>query len=180
MYSNISQILLQYKTWWYYKKFDSTKSLGWGVGVVVVGGEGVGVVGERRGEGRGGGTLLTCVKKGAWIKRHLRFMLKNIPYLEPVYTGWSSVHWNATGWPSVHWDTTGRPSGCLQGTLEHHWKKLSWNSPTLECHWRNLIESAPRWDATGETLTFAAYTGTPLEGLWQPTHAPTYIVTHAE
>ena len=32
------------------------------------------------------------------------------PYPEPVYTGWSSVHWNATGWPSVHWDTTGRPS----------------------------------------------------------------------
>ena len=28
MYSNISQILLLYKTWWYYNKFDSTKSLG--------------------------------------------------------------------------------------------------------------------------------------------------------
>ena len=46
------------------------------------------------------------------------------PYPEPVYTGWSSVHWNATGWPSVHWDTTGPPSEYLQGALEHHWKNL--------------------------------------------------------
>ena len=91
------------------------------------------------------------------------------PYPEPVYTGWSSVHWNATGMPLVDPVYTGIP-------LE----KLSWNSPTLECHWRNLVESAPHWDATGETLTFAAYTGTPLEGLWQPTHAPTHIVEHAE
>ena len=59
-------------------------------------------------------------------------------------------------------------------------EKLSWNSPTLESHLRNLFESAPHWDATGETLTSAAYTGTPLEGLWQPTHAPTHIVKHAE
>ena len=91
------------------------------------------------------------------------------PYPEPVYTGWSSVHWNATGMPLVDPVYTGIP-------LE----KLSWNSPTLECHWRNLVESAPHWDATGETLTFAAYTGTPLEGLWQPTHAPTHIVKYAE
>ena len=89
-----------------------------------------------------------------------------LPYPEPVYTGWSSVHWNATGWPSVRWDTTGPPSEYLVGTLEHHWK--------------NLVESAPQWNATGETLTFAAYTGTPLGGLWQPTHTPTHIVKHAE
>ena len=88
------------------------------------------------------------------------------PYPEPVYTEWSSVHWNATGWHSVHWDTTGPPSEYLQGTLEHHWKKL--------------VETAPHWNATGETRTFAAYTGTPLEGPWQPTHAPTHIVKHAE
>ena len=87
------------------------------------------------------------------------------PYPEPVYTGWSSVHWNATGMPLVDPVYTGTP-------LE----KLSWNSPTLECHWINLVESAPHWDATGETLTFTAYTGTPLEGLWQPAHAPTHIV----
>ena len=59
------------------------------------------------------------------------------PYPEPVCTGWSSVHWNATGWPSVHWDTTGPHSEYLQGTLEHHWK--------------NLVETAPHWNATGET-----------------------------
>ena len=92
-----------------------------------------------------------------------------LPYPEPVYTGWSSVHWNATGMPLIDPVYTGIP-------LE----KLNWNSPTLECHWRNLVESAPHWDATGETLTVAAYTGTPLEGLWQPTHAPTHIVKYAE
>ena len=91
------------------------------------------------------------------------------PYPEPVYTGWSSVNWNATEMPLVDPVYTGIP-------LE----KLSWNSPTLECHWINLVESAPHWDATGETLFFSAYTGTPLEGLWQPTHAPTHIVKHAE
>ena len=90
------------------------------------------------------------------------------PYPEPVYTGWSSVHWNATG---IHWMTQRILAGNTGTPLE----KLSWNSPTLECHWRNLVESGPHWDATGETLTFAAYTGTPLEGLWQPTHAPTHI-----
>ena len=64
-------------------------------------------------------------------------MIGLTPYSEPVYTGWSSVHWNATGWPSVHWNTTGRPSEYLQGTLEHHWK--------------NLVEAAPHRNATGET-----------------------------
>ena len=63
--------------------------------------------------------------------------MESIPYPEPVHTGWSSVHWNATGWPSVHWDTTGPPSEYLQGTLEHHWKYL--------------VETALHWNATGET-----------------------------
>ena len=81
-----------------------------------------------------------------------------------------------------------------QCTLEYHWathwilagytgiplEKLSWNNPTLECHWRNLVESAPHWEATGKTLTFAAYTGTPLEGLSQPTHTLAHIVKYAE
>ena len=105
---------------------------------------------------------------GVTLDDHLKFDA-HIPYPEPVYTGWSSVHWNATGMPLVDPVYTGIP-------LE----KLSWNIPTLECHWRNLVESAPHWDATGETLTFAAYTGTPLEGLWQPTHTPTHIVKYAE
>ena len=60
-------------------------------------------------------------------------------------------HWNATGWPSVHWDTTGWPSEYLQDILEHHCK--------------NLVETAPHWNATGETLFAAAYTETPPEGL---------------
>ena len=74
---------------------------------------------------------------------------QDIPYPEPVYTGWSSVHWNATGWLSVHWDTTGRPSEYFQGTLEHYWKKLNWNSPTLECQfvmtrWRDTTKEVDR------------------------------------
>ena len=92
---------------------------------------------------------------------------------------WASVHWLVQCTLECHWLT--------QCTLEYHWatqrilagytgtplEKLSWNSPKLECHWRNSVESAPHWEATGET-NFAAYTGTPLEGLWQPTHAPTH------
>ena len=49
----------------------------------------------------------------------------------------------------LHWDTTGRPSEYLQGTLEH----------------QNLVETAPHWNATGETLTITAYPGISLEGL---------------
>ena len=59
---------------------------------------------------------------------------------------------------------TGIPLGdpiYLQGTLEHHWK--------------NLIEIAPHCDSTRETLIIAAYTGTLLDGLEQPTkHSDTY------
>ena len=101
-------------------------------------------------------------------------ILSPFPYPEPVNTGPGYI-----GMPlECHW--------LIQCTLGYHWAtqqifagytgtqlgNLSWNSPTLECHWKNLVESASHWDATGDTLTFAAYTGTPLEGLWQPTHAP--------
>ena len=55
-------------------------------------------------------------------------------------------------------------------------EKSSWNIPTLECHWRNLVETDPHWDATRETLTFVADTGTPVEGLKQPTHAPAHMI----
>ena len=88
---------------------------------------------------------------------------------------------------------TGLPLEChwlTQCTLQYYWatqrilagytgtplEKLSWNSPTLECHWRNLVESNPHWDATGGTLTFAAYTGTPLERHWTAHTRPTHIV----
>ena len=62
----------------------------------------------------------------------------------PVYTGMPLVDPLYPGIPLGHPANTCR-------VLEHHWK--------------NLVESAPHWDATGETLTVAAYTGTPLEGL---------------
>ena len=95
----------------------------------------------------------------------------------PVYTGMPlEYHWMTQCTLGYHWAI----QRILAGYTGTPLKKLSWNSPTLECHWRNLVESGPHWDATGETLTFAAYTGTPLEGLWQPTHAPTHIVKHAE
>ena len=95
----------------------------------------------------------------------------------PLYTGMPlECHWLTHCKLGYHWATQRILVGYTGTPLE----KLSWNSPTLECHWRNLVESAPHWDATGETLTFRAYTGTPLEGLWQPTHAPTHIVKHAE
>ena len=87
----------------------------------------------------------------------------------PVYTGLPLVDPVYTGIPLDDPANTCRYTGT---PLE----KLSWNSPTLECHWRNLVKTTPHWDATGETLTFAAYTGTPLEGLWQPTHTQTHIV----
>ena len=72
---------------------------------------------------------------------NVRSLEYTYPYPEPVYTGRSSVHWNATGWPSVHWDTIGWPNQYLQGTLEHY------------------------WSATGETQTIAALIGVPLGGL---------------
>ena len=73
-----------------------------------------------------------------------------------VYTGMQlECHWL----PSVHRDTTGWPSEYLQGTLEHHWK--------------NSVETAPHWNDTGESLTFAPYTGTPLD--CNSPHTPRYI-----
>ena len=95
----------------------------------------------------------------------------------PVYTGMPlECHWLTQCTLEYHWATQRILAGYTRTPLE----KLSWNSPILECHWRNLVESTPHWDATGETLTFAAYTGTPLEGLWQPTHTRTHIIKHAE
>ena len=83
-----------------------------------------------------------------------------IPYSEPVYLGWSSVHWNAIGMPLVHPVCIGIPLGnpastgrnntgktclklshtgmpmeklwLLQPTLDHHWKDC--NSPHTQAH----------------------------------------------
>ena len=56
-------------------------------------------------------------------------------------------HWLTQCAPGYHWET----QRILQGTLEHNWK--------------NLVETAPHWNATGEILIIAAYTGTPPQGL---------------
>ena len=99
-----------------------------------------------------------------------KFWKSEGPYPQQVYTGWSSVHWNATGMQLVEPVYTGIPLGHPAITCRVHWNTTG----------KNLVETAPHWNATGETLTFAAYAGTPLEGRWQPTHAPTHLVKHAE
>ena len=43
------------------------------------------------------------------------------PYPEPVYTGWSNVHWNATGMPLVDPVYTGIPLGDPANTCRVHW-----------------------------------------------------------
>ena len=77
------------------------------------------------------------------------------PYPEPVYTGWSSVHWNATGMPLVDPVYTGTP---LEKKLKQPHtgmplEKLSWIRPTLGCHWRNSNFYSIHWNATGGTVT---------------------------
>ena len=111
-----------------------------------------------------------CVHKHT---QYLTLTLSQCTLAGPVYTRMPlEGHWLTQCTLGYHWATQLILAGYTGLPLE----KLSWNRPTLECHWRNLVESAPHWYATGETLTFTAYTGTPLEGLWQPTHAPTHIV----
>ena len=84
-----------------------------------------------------------------------------MPLVDPVYTGIQ------LGDPAnicrVHWNTTEKKNCC--------------NSPTLECHWRNLVETAPHWDATGEILTFAAYTGTPLARDCNSLHTQAHVLS---
>ena len=70
------------------------------------------------------------------------------PYPEPLYTGWSSVHWNAIGWPSVHTDR-GRSSEYTGTPLE----KVSWNCPTLEYHWGNSDYCNLYLNTTGGAVT---------------------------
>ena len=96
-----------------------------------------------------------------------------IPYPEPVYTGWSSVHWNATGMPLVDPVYTGIALGYPANTCRVHWnttgktllnqphagmplEKLSWIRPTLGCHWRNSNFCGLHWNTTGGTV--AAHT----------------------
>ena len=46
---------------------------------------------------------------------------QSISYPEPVYTGWSSIHWNATGMPLVDPVYTGIPLGDTAITSRVHW-----------------------------------------------------------
>ena len=80
----------------------------------------------------------------------------SLPFPEPVYTGCSSVHWNATGKPlddqctlGYHWATQRIIAGYTGTPLEN----LSWNSPTLECHCRNSNICSLHWNTTGGTVT---------------------------
>ena len=94
----------------------------------------------------------------------------DIPYPEPVYTSWSSVHWNATGMPLVDPVYTGIPLGDPANTFRVHWnttgktllkqlhtgtpmEKLSGNRPTLGCHWRNSNFCSLHWSTIGGAVT---------------------------
>ena len=68
------------------------------------------------------------------------------PYPEPVYTGCSSVHLNATEMPLVDPVYTGIPPGDPVNTCRVHWNttgKVSWNSDYC----------SPHWNTTGGTVT---------------------------
>ena len=92
------------------------------------------------------------------------------PYPEPVYTGWSSVHWNSTGMSLVDPVYTGIPLGDPANTFRVHWnttgkiymkqfhtgmplEKLSWKRPILGCHWRNSNFCRLHWNTIGGTVT---------------------------
>ena len=64
----------------------------------------------------------------------------SIPYHEPVYTGWSSVHWNATGMPLVDPVYTGIPLDHPANTCRVHWNTTG-----------KTYLKQPHWNATGET-----------------------------
>ena len=60
-------------------------------------------------------------------------------YPEPVYTGESSVHWNATGMPLVDPVYSGIPLGDPANICRVHWYTTG----------KTKFESAPHWNATG-------------------------------
>ena len=112
---------------------------------------------------------------GSWCHQHNIFGTRPhrnkfpYPYSEPVYTGWSSVHWKATGMPLVDPVYTGIPLGHPANTCRVHWnttgktllkqphtgmplEKLSWIRPTLGCLWRNSYLCGLHWNTTGGTV----------------------------
>ena len=50
-----------------------------------------------------------------------RLKFYTLPYPEPVYTGWSSVHWNITGMPLVDPVYTGIPLGHPANSRPRTW-----------------------------------------------------------
>ena len=99
----------------------------------------------------------------AWLirARETTLIMSQCTLTGPAYTEMPlECHWLTQCTLGYHWAIQRILAGYTGTPLE----KLSWNSPTLECHWRKLIETVPHWDATGEALAFAAYTGIPLEG----------------
>ena len=107
----------------------------------------------------------------------IRSYIRGSSYPEPVYTGWSSVQWDATGMPLVGPVYTGIPLGYPANTCSVHWNttgktylkephtgmpldKLSWKCPTLGCHWRNSNFCSLHWNTTGGTVTAHTRPGT--------------------
>ena len=64
--------------------------------------------------------ILECRLANSYGCSHSLIILDN-PYPEPVHTGWSSVHWNATGMPLVDPVYTGMPLGDPANTCRVHW-----------------------------------------------------------
>ena len=72
-------------------------------------------------------TIEKChVVKCEWLTL-FPFQKGGDPFPKPVYTIWSSLHWNTLGY---HWATQRILAGYTGTPLE----RLIWNSPTLECH----------------------------------------------
>ena len=104
--------------------------------------------------------------KWAWVRKNEKHVYEAVyvgsnPYDDPVYTGMPLLDLVYTGIP------LGDTSEYLRGTLEQNWRNAEHCSLHLNTTGKNLVETAPHWNATGETPTIVAYTGTPLEGLRQ-------------
>ena len=138
-----------------------------------------------KGQWRGASmSSLICAGTNGWgnnrdaggLRRHrahydVTLTLSQCTLAEPVYTRMPlECHWLTQWTLGYHWATQ-RILVRYKGTpLE----KLSWNSPTLECHWRNLVETAPHWDATGETNFCSLCWNTTGETATAHTHPGTY------
>ena len=80
--------------------------------------------------------------------------------LEPVYTGRSSVRWDATGMLLVDPVYTGVPLGDPANIAGHTGTPLKnlVEAATLECLWKNSDYCSLRWNTTGWTITAPTHT----------------------